>query len=218
MAAAPGSESCVPLVTAGGYDCEFVHSPPDNLKCPVCLLPLRDPSLLSCCGQKGCAWCIDQVRAAGRPCPLCQQPFHTMLDKYFQREVLNLRVYCSKKTEGCAWEGELRYLHNHSQEDCQHVEEECRYKCGCRYQRHLLKKHEMEDCLHGPPDATRQTKTLVERIERHEAAHAELIKQLELLKKENASLKDENEKITKKLSEAAVQLEQQFIQATLMGG
>ena len=52
--------SCVPL-PAGGYDCEFVDSPPDSLECPVCLLILKEPHLLSCCGVKICQSCVSGV-------------------------------------------------------------------------------------------------------------------------------------------------------------
>ena len=212
MAEVGDVESCAPLLI-GGYDCDFVGSPPDNLKCPVCLLPFRDPSLLSCCGQKGCASCINQVKADGRPCPLCQQPFDTMLDKHFQREVLNLRVYCSKKREGCTWEGELRHLKAHSERDCKIVEKECRYNCGGRYQRRLLKKHELEECPNRPQEVILlgQMKTLVERMNKHEAMYTKLIQQIQKLEAENASLQNDNEKLSEKLEELEVQLQQQSI-------
>ena len=39
----------------GGYDDEqFVDVIDDNLKCPLCLLILREPHLLSCCGTHIC--------------------------------------------------------------------------------------------------------------------------------------------------------------------
>ena len=52
--------SCAPL-PQGGYDYEFVDSPPDTWECPVCLITLRDPHLLSCCGVKICQSCIEGV-------------------------------------------------------------------------------------------------------------------------------------------------------------
>ena len=156
MAVSANNDSCAPL-HMGGYDSDFVDPPPDSLQCPVCLLPFRDPALLSCCGHKGCASCIGRIKAAGHPCPLCQQPFETMLDKLYQRKVLDLRVFCSKKGEGCPWEGELRNLERHSREDCDHVEEECRYGCGGRYQRCLLRDHEMDECPQRPPEVVTQS-------------------------------------------------------------
>ena len=32
-----------------------------------------------------------------------------MLDRSFQRKVLELKVRCSKKNDGCQWAGELRH-------------------------------------------------------------------------------------------------------------
>ena len=153
---AADNDGCAPLVM-GGYDCDFVDPPPDSLQCPVCLLPFRDPALLSCCGHKGCASCIGRIKAAGHPCPLCQQPFDTMLDKQFQRKVLDLRVFCPAKEKGCDWKGELRDLEAHSRRDCGHVEEECRYGCGGRYQRRLLRDHEMDACPQRPQEVVTQS-------------------------------------------------------------
>ena len=181
MAVSAKNDSCAPLVM-GGYDCDFVDPPPDSLQCPVCLLPFRDPNLLSCCGHKGCASCIGRIKAAGHPCPICQQPFETMLDKLNQRKVLDLRVFCSKKGEGCPWKGELRDLETHSRKACGHVEEECRYGCGARYQRRLLRHHELDECPQRPPEVVTQslTRKMAENIDK---------------------LRDENEKLTRKVAE-----------------
>ena len=141
----------------GGYDCDFVDSPPDFVQCPVCFLPFRDPALFSCCGHRGCASCIGRIKAAGHTCPLCQQAFETMLDKQVKRKVLDLQVFCLKKEEGCPWERELRDLENHSRRNCAYVEEECRYECGGRYQRRLLPDHEMDDCPQRPPEVVTQS-------------------------------------------------------------
>ena len=38
-----------------GYDDHiFISTPPDSLKCPVCLLVVREPHQLSCCGALIC--------------------------------------------------------------------------------------------------------------------------------------------------------------------
>ncbi len=60
---ASNNETCTPL-PVGGYDSEFVDSPPDSWECPVCLSTLRDPHLLSCCGVKICQSCITGVSEA----------------------------------------------------------------------------------------------------------------------------------------------------------
>ena len=163
MAVSANKDSFVPLVM-GGYDCDFLEPFPDSLQCPVCLLPFRDPVLLSCCGHKGCASCIGRIKAAGHPCPLCQQPFETMLDKLYQRKVLDLRVFCSKRKEGCRWKGELRDIDTHLRRACVYGEEECRYGCGERYQRRLLPDHEMYECPQRPPEVINVTQSLVEKM------------------------------------------------------
>ena len=40
---------------AGGYeDNLFIDAPPESVQCPVCLLVLREPQVLSCCGVHIC--------------------------------------------------------------------------------------------------------------------------------------------------------------------
>ena len=107
------AESCAPLsIIAGGYQAEFVESIPDILSCSICFLPFRDPHLVSCCGAKFCEPCIERVKSAGQPCPLCRkQEFISLLDRSLQRKVLEMNVSCSRKKDGCQWVGELRHLH-----------------------------------------------------------------------------------------------------------
>ena len=143
------AESCSPLPT-GGYECEFVETVPDSLSCPVCLLPFRDPHLLDCCGAKYCAVCIGRVKTAGQPCPLCKEQFTTMLDKSYQRKVLSLMVRCSRKKDGCDWEGELRHLEHHQMEECGWALVKCRYECGVCVPRPQLVEHELHLCPKRP--------------------------------------------------------------------
>ena len=144
------AESCAPLPMAG-YENEFVDSIPDTLSCPVCLLPFRDPHLVSCCGAKFCELCIGRVRkAAGQPCPLCKQEFNTMLDRSFQRKVLQLKVRCSKKTDGCQWVGELRHVVPHEREECGWAVVECSYQCGAHLPRRLMDEHQRDKCPQRP--------------------------------------------------------------------
>ena len=74
-------------LSVAGYENEFVDSIPDTLSCPVCLLPFRDPHLVSCCGAKFCEPCISRVKTAGQPCPVCKQEFISLLDRGDQRKV-----------------------------------------------------------------------------------------------------------------------------------
>ena len=57
MALKPSLENGSHLPTAGGYDDGiFVNPPGEDLgvHCPVCLLVLREPHLLACCGGHLC--------------------------------------------------------------------------------------------------------------------------------------------------------------------
>ena len=160
-------------MAAGGYECNFVDPVPESLSCAVCLLPFRDPHLVSCCGTKFCAPCISQLKAAGQPCPVCVQEFTSLLDRGYQRKVLNLKVFCSRKNDGCQWEGELRHLDHHEREECGWAEVECSYHCGAHLPRRLTIEHEREACSQRPMDVklewfmkSMETKLTTER-ERH---------------------------------------------------
>ena len=134
------------IVESGGLDYHFVEEPPDSLVCPVCLLPCREPHLISCCGKKTCHSCISRVQLAGQPCPLCRTPeFSTMIDREIERQVLSLKVYCNNKEDGCTWIGELRQLERHSNV-CLHVCLSCKYKCGLRCPRQQMLIHERDEC------------------------------------------------------------------------
>ena len=211
MAVSANNDTRDPFVM-GGYDCDFVDPPPDSLQCPVCLLPFRDPALLSCCGHKGCASCIGRIKAAGHPCPLCQQPFETMLDKQLKRKVLDLRVFCVKNEEGCPWEGELRDLENHSRRGCAYVEEECRYECGGRYQRRLLRDHELDECPQRPPEVVTQSqiRKMAEKMDNLEKHIQKFRNENVSLRDENVYLRDKNEKLTRRIAE----LDDELVQAT----
>ena len=134
----------------GGFTNLFVEEVPDNLICPICFLPLRDPQLLDCCGVKICESCITVVKNQNKPCPHCQeQNYITMLDKQMSREILSLKVYCELKDDGCDWTGELRDADTHKNEKCVFKEVSCPYNCGVCYTLTKLEKHE-EECPNQP--------------------------------------------------------------------
>ena len=145
----------------GGYDYEFVSPLPKSLECSVCLLTLRDPHVISCCGNEFCQVCIERVKKDGKPCPLCnEQNFTTMLHKKLVREVNALVIRCPQKELGCEWEGELGQLQQHlnpgagvsSAQGCEFLTVECAYRCGAQLQRRLIQEHEMEACPKRPID------------------------------------------------------------------
>ena len=135
-----------PQLPFAGYENEFVDSIPDTLSCPICLLPFRDPHLVSCCGAKFCEACISRVKTAGQSCPLCKQEFISLLDRSFQRKVLELKVRCSKNSDGCQWLGELRHVLTHEREECGWAVMECSNQCGAHLPRRLMDEHQRDMC------------------------------------------------------------------------
>ena len=167
----------------GGYDCEFVAAPPSSLECPVCLLTVREPHVISCCGNQFCRPCIQRIQNENKSCPLCNEPnFTTFLHKGVMREVNSLMVRCPHKEIGCGWEGELGQLQQHlnpgvkSQgKGCGFVLVNCVYKCGKRFPRRLIHEHELEKCLKRPFEVqiNSLTKKLDAVIAENEAIKAE---------------------------------------------
>ena len=146
-----------------GYDCEFVEAPPKWVptECSVCLLILKEPCIVSCCGHKFCRACIEQVENSKKPCPLCNAPdFTFMRELALQRSLLNdFEVYCSYKKEGCDWKGRLGELTGHLTIDssakfepnkCQFVKVECGNKCGEWFHRRDITTHKTKHCKKRP--------------------------------------------------------------------
>ena len=129
----------------GGYECEFVD-PVKDFECPLCLHVTRDPNLTSCCGQHFCQVCINRIQTNHQPCPFCKDTnFTVLLDKKQNRKVLELKVYCTMKEQGCSWTGELGGLSRHL-EDCQYITISCTKGCGVSFQRHCLAAHIAKVC------------------------------------------------------------------------
>ncbi len=143
---------------SGGYDYDFVDQLPKSLECSICLLTLRDPMVISCCGNHYCEACIGRIKTNRNPCPLCNSPeFTTFLHKGVAREVNALRVYCPKKTQGCDWQGELGHVDRHlnptaNSSGCGFVMVECKYKCGGLFERRVIASHEADNCARRPSE------------------------------------------------------------------
>ena len=97
-----------------------------------------------------------------------------MLDRSFQRKVLELKTRCSRKNDGCQWVGELRHVVPHEREECEWAVAECSYQCGAHLPRSLMAEHEHDTCPQRPMDVKlecfmrlMETKLMAER-ERHE--------------------------------------------------
>ena len=136
------------LPDSGGYDAEiFVESPPDSMLCPICYQVLREPQMVHCCSEKFCEPCIQRVRLAGRPCPMCRTDgFQVMAERKLRGRIMDLAVFCRNRDSGCHWQGELRALNQHTTSDCSYQVLPCQHGCGARLQRCQLAEHEKRCC------------------------------------------------------------------------
>ena len=144
-----------------GHDCEFVERPPKQFQseCSICLLILRDPHIISCCGHSFCEACIGRIREDGKPCPLCNKPgFKTMPNQGLRRSLNDFEVSCSHRELGCEWVGKLGSLDGHlnadPQPDCQlvgchFVKLECNH-CKTYVRRLAIAVHQSERCPKRP--------------------------------------------------------------------
>ena len=146
----------------GGYDCEFIERPSDAFQggeCPVCLLVLKEPCLISCCGHKYCRVCIERVKKDTKPCPLCnEQDFSFLQERALERYLYlkDLDVWCCYKTVGCEWRGKYEQHLNKTPSPesqvigCQFVDVECMYECGEWFQRQHITTHQTQQCKKRP--------------------------------------------------------------------
>ena len=153
---------------AGGYDCEFVEKPPKQIQCecPICMLVLREPSQLECCGSVFCTSCIERALQTKSACPLCKKVRPTcFLDKRLKQSLSEFHVYCCHRVkegggegeggeEGCEWVGEFGELGRHLNENpstdnqlkgCLFVETKCKF-CKKPFQRMRIQDHQTDVC------------------------------------------------------------------------
>ena len=123
--------------TDSEYD--FVRKPFRDYFCPVTFELLTDPRQTnSCCGRHLSREVAVKLEAEGKPCPLCKKMLlKTADDLFFQRKVMELRVRCSHRRQGCSWVGELRALESHLivgsvGGQCRFVDVECPLICRQR--------------------------------------------------------------------------------------
>ena len=123
------------------YRCSVIDYP-ERMECPICLLVMKDPHIVSCCGKKFCESCIGNVSQSS--CPVCKQNFTSMLEKELKRQIMDLKTCCTK--EDCAWVGEVRDFEDHITKYCEYGEVDCNLKCGLRMQRKELPFHQLHIC------------------------------------------------------------------------
>ena len=144
-----------------GFECEFVEKPQEYLQssCPICLLILREPYQVTCCGNSFCRACIQKIKTKNKPCPTCnKENFTDYSNLGLQRPLYGFKVYCCNKDDGCDWQGELGQLDKHlnlnpdkdKQEiGCAYTRVKCLH-CSELYQRCLIKCHQTSECLLRP--------------------------------------------------------------------
>ena len=150
-----------PAKQQGGFDCEFIKHPPEDFQanCPVCLLVLREPHQVSCCGYTFCRTCIERVQLKKGACPTCNKvEFTVFQDKRLQRSLYAYHVHCSHEKEGCQWSGELGELDKHLNVNpkpseqlvgCEAVEIKCHH-CSGLFQRRYVNTHQTTECIRRP--------------------------------------------------------------------
>ena len=205
----------------GGYDCDFVQPPPEAVQseCPICHLVLREPYQAPCCGNSFCRTCIEPIRLGNANCPTCRRAgFTTFPDKRLERSIKPLKVFCSRRNEGCEWKGELGALERHVKEECFPTVVECDFDyagCESRLPRKDMASHLAESLVthmslmaaHGRKTATEVQKTAIEaqrtleerdmqiaQLQREQTGQRvvvdELARVVDELEGENKSLKD----------------------------
>ena len=94
------------------------HETDIDYRCPICYeLFTETLAFITDCGHLCCRKCRENLLDSSKTkCPMCHEP--DMLndarhDKYLQRKVRSLKVFCSDYKEGCEWVGELRDLYDH---------------------------------------------------------------------------------------------------------
>ena len=144
-----------------GFDCEFTEEPPQAIQshCPICLMVLREPFQVTCCGKSFCRWCIQRINAGGTPCPTCNEVrFDLFQNKGLQQPLYGFRVFCSNKESDCDWQGELGQLDKHLNvnqnkdeqfQGCAYAEVNCLY-CNEPHPRHEIKYHQTSQCVERP--------------------------------------------------------------------
>lgn len=142
-----------------GYECDFVEKPPDvfQTECPICLNILRDPYQVTCCGKNYCCACIKQLKK--RKCPTCKKgDINAFKNKGLKQSLIQMKVYCSHRSEGCLWTGELGQFDSHLNsnptqsnqlEGCPFLSIQCLH-CSETFPRSKIMSHQNDLCQKRP--------------------------------------------------------------------
>ena len=145
--------------TEVGYDCEFVDTISADIQtdCSICLLILREPYIVQCCGNRFCKPCLEGVqsivkdsqRPQDAPCPLCKQKIATSIpDRQLERLLNEKLVYCANRKNGCKWTGVLgKFETGHLVNECLYTTVLCSQCERVSVRRHALRSHMQNDCV-----------------------------------------------------------------------
>ena len=96
---------------------------------------------------------MENVKEANGDCPFCQQKPSGFIDKRFERQLNELKVYCIYKPKGCDWVGNFCKIEQHlsigeENGECQFVVVECPVSIGCKecIPRKKLENHVNNSC------------------------------------------------------------------------
>ena len=130
----------------------FITEPPKSRFCPICFELLTEP-YQSDCGHHVCQQCRTQILSSSKTeCPICCKPnvlTSARLDRFFQREINDLKVRCQHHSEGCRWTGEVRDLQSHLDPDkrkCNYILLPCSFGCGERIRSGAMREHLKSSC------------------------------------------------------------------------
>ena len=66
-----------------------------DTECPICLLVLRQPSQVECCGRVFCTGCLQRALRDNDCCPMCKaRAPRVFTDQNIRRILAGFRVYC----------------------------------------------------------------------------------------------------------------------------
>ena len=142
--------AATPTHYRGGYENQFVTTPPEWLVCKICHYPSRKACLSKCCGKIFCKSCSEAVQTDSNTCPVCNNKgFFTNTHKQAEQVVSILQVFCLNKEKGCLWDGKVSDIASHleNSDGCPFEEVACPNDCGTRTQRQYLTNHVEDECV-----------------------------------------------------------------------
>jgi len=136
----------------GGYTCESVNPPPDDLLCQKCNYVAKEPQQFNCCGKLCCKSCLAGVTSYkshyfGSTVKCKQEPLEYYFDQRSNDQIQKLKVKCINSNQSCEWTGDLKDLDDHRSQ-CPKEEIPCIFSevgCETRLLREDLDNHITQD-------------------------------------------------------------------------